>query len=255
MALEIGAAVDLMDDAWWMPVYIGDNRLSSPVVFERQLSGSLIVDQTGTRFANEAIPYSDFGHEVYKRHSDQYPSIPFYYIMDQRCRNKYFFGMFRPGQKIPQPYYERGEFAKANTIRELAQLIGINPDTLEQTITRYNGYARGMKDQEFRKGQTPFEHVYADPAMWPNPCLAPVDKPPFYAVKMYPGDLGTKGGLVTDEYARVLNNNGLVIQGLFAIGNTSASVMGNAYAGAGGTIGPSMTFGYIAAKYLNGYTS
>ena len=252
MGLKIGAAVDLMDDAWWMPVFIDANRLSFPVVSERQLSGSLIVDQTGKRFVNEAIPYSDFGHEVYKRHSDRYPAIPFYYIMDQRCRKKYFFGIFRPGQKIPQPYYERGEFAKANTIPKLAQLIGINPDTLEQTITRYNGYARGMKDQEFRKGQTPFEHVYADPAMWPNPCLAPIDKPPFYAVKMYPGDLGTKGGLVTDEYARVLNNNGLVIQGLFAIGNTSASVMGNAYAGAGGTIGPSMTFGYIAAQYLNG---
>jgi 3-oxosteroid 1-dehydrogenase len=234
-----------------MPVFMIAEHLSVPAVFERQLCGSLIVDKTGQRFVNEAIPYSDFGHECYKRHCDRYPAVPFYYIMDQRCRNKHFFYMFRPGQKIPQQYYDSGEFVKANTVRELAQLVGIDPDTLEQTITRYNGYARGMKDQEFRKGQTPFEHVYADPAMWPNPCLGPIDKPPFYAVKMYPGDLGTKGGLVTDEYARVLNKNGSVIQGLFATGYTSASVMGNAYAGPGGTIGPSMTFGYIAARYIN----
>lgn len=204
MGLEIGAAVDLMDDAWWMPTYIGEKQLSAPVVIERQLCGSIVVDQTGKRFVNEAIAYSNFGQAIYNRHRDGHPAIPCYYIFDRRSRDKYFFGPIRPGKKIPKEYYDRGDFAEANSIRELALRIGINPDNLEHTVERYSGYARGMKDQEFRKGMAPFEQVYADPANWPNPCLAPIDQPPFYAVKMYPSDIGTKGGLLTDEYARVL---------------------------------------------------
>ncbi len=252
MGMEIGAAVDLMDDAWWMPTYIGEKQLSAPVVIERQLCGSIVVDQTGQRFVNEAIAYSNFGQAIYKRHLDGHSAIPCYYIFDQRSRDRYFFGPIRPGKSIPKEFYNTGEFAQANSIRELAQRIGINPDNLDKTVERYSGYARGMKDQEFQKGMAPFEHVYADPACWPNPCLAPIDQPPFYAIKMYPGDLGTKGGLVTDEIARVLKKDGSVIEGLFAAGNTSASSMGYSYPGAGATIGPSMVFGYIAAKYLNG---
>jgi 3-oxosteroid 1-dehydrogenase len=128
----------------------------------------------------------------------------------------------------------------------------MDPDVLEATVERFNGFARGMRDQDFRRGETPFEHVYADPANWPNPSLAPVDRPPFYAIKMVVGDLGTKGGLVTDERARVLDGEGRVIGGLYAAGNSSASVMGNVYAGAGATIGPAMTFGYLAALDMAG---
>jgi 3-oxosteroid 1-dehydrogenase len=189
---------------------------------------------------------------VYEEHSAGSPAIPFYFIMDQRCRNKYMFGTLLPCQGFPQAFYEHGVAAKADSIRELAEQIGIDADVLEETVQRFNGFARGKKDQDYRKGETPFEHVYADPANWPNPALAAIDQPPFYAVKMYPSDLGTKGGLLTDEYARVLREDGTVIEGLFATGNTSASVMGNVYAGAGGTIGPAMTFGYLAAKVLAG---
>jgi len=157
-----------------------------------------------------------------------------------------------PGRSLPKPFFEHGVAVQAESIRGLAVQLGMDPAILEATIERFNGFARGMRDQDFRRGETPFEHVYADPANWPNPSLAPIDRPPFYAIKMVVGDLGTKGGLVTDERARVLDAEGRVIPGLYAAGNTSASVMGNVYAGAGATIGPAMTFGYLAALDMAG---
>jgi 3-oxosteroid 1-dehydrogenase len=252
LGLEIGADVDLMDDAWWGSVFVPPDGLPFFTVMERQSPGSIIVNQAGRRFVNEAIAYTDFVHAVYAEHRDGEPAIPFYFIMDQRCRSNYMFGSLMPGQGFPDEYYAAGLVKKADTVAELARQIGVDPGALEETVERFSGYARGGKDQEFRKGETPFEHVYADPARWPNPCLAPIDQPPFYAVTMVPGDLGTKGGLLTDEYARVLGEDGSVIGGLYATGNTAASVMGNAYAGAGGTIGPAMAFGYVAARHLAG---
>jgi 3-oxosteroid 1-dehydrogenase len=119
---------------------------------------------------------------------------------------------------------------------------------LLKTVERFNGFAKTGTDLDFQRGDSAYDRYYGDPTVKPNPCLAPIDQPPFYSVKMYPGDIGTKGGLVTDEKARVLKEDGTIIPGLYAVGNTSASVMGNTYPGPGGTIGPAMTFGFIAAK-------
>jgi Succinate dehydrogenase/fumarate reductase, flavoprotein subunit len=247
LGMELGADVDLMDDAWWGSVFVVPGQDPFFTVGERQLPGTLIVDQSGKRFVNEAIPYTAFGHAVYEANAKNNRSIPFYMILDQTCRERYLFGTLFPGQAFPKEYFESGAVKQANSLSELAEQLQMDPATLEATVSRFNGFARGKKDQDFRKGETPFEHVYADPANWPNPTLAPVEKAPYFAVKMFPGDLGTKGGLLTDENARVLDKHGKVIPGLYATGNNSASVMGNTYAGGGATIGPSMTFGYVAA--------
>lgn len=252
IGMDAGAAVDLMDDAWWGSVFVVPGQDPFFTVGERQLPGTLIIDQTGRRFVNEAIPYTAFGHAVYRANDKNGKSIPFYMILDQTCRDHYLFSTLFPGQAFPKEYLDSGIVYQANSLEGLADQMHIDPFVLKATVERFNGFARGKKDQDFRKGETPFEHVYADPANWPNPTLAPVEKAPFFAVKMFPGDLGTKGGLVTDEHARVLDKHGKVIPGLYATGNNSASVMGNSYAGGGATIGPSMTFGYVAALQMAG---
>ncbi len=119
-------------------------------------------------------------------------------------------------------------------------------------MKKFNGYAVAGKDLDFKKGDTTIDRFYSDPSVRPNPCLGPLDKPPYYAIELWPGDLGTKGGLVTDDHARVLRQDGSPIEGLYATGNCSAAVMGNSYAGAGATIGPSMVFGYVAALHAVG---
>jgi 3-oxosteroid 1-dehydrogenase len=132
----------------------------------------------------------------------------------------------------------------ADTLEGLAEKCGIDPQGLVAEVARFNQYAITGKDLDFKKGDTSIDRFYADPSVRPNPCLGPLDKPPYYAIELWPGDLGTKGGLVTDDHARVLRQD--------ATGNCSAAVMGNSYAGAGATIGPSMVFGYIAALHAVG---
>ena len=131
----------------------------------------------------------------------------------------------------------------------MALEAGIDPDGLVETVDRFNELARAGRDLDFNRGDSAYDRSYADPSVKPNPCLAPIEKPPVYSVNVYPGDLGTKGGLVTNEYAQVLREDGSVIGGLYAAGNTSASVMGNTYPGGGSTLGPAMTFGYLAGMH------
>jgi 3-oxosteroid 1-dehydrogenase len=140
---------------------------------------------------------------------------------------------------------------QAPTVESLAGKIGVPAAALAATIDRFNGAARAGWDEDYHRGDSAYDRYYGDPTL-PNPCLNELVKPPFYAAKLVPGDLGTKGGLVTDEHSRVLREDGRIIEGLYATGNTSASVMGNEYAGAGATIGPSITFGWIAARHATG---
>ena len=128
--------------------------------------------------------------------------------------------------------------------------MGVDAAGLVKTVTRFNEFAAAGRDEEFGRGDSAYDRYYGDPRCLPNPNLAPLARPPFYAVKIVPGDLGTKGGLRTDEHARVLREEGIPIPGLYAAGNASASVMGHSYASAGATIGPAMTFGYIAARTM-----
>jgi 3-oxosteroid 1-dehydrogenase len=243
---QAGAALDLMDDAWWGPSI----PLSGGPFFclsERSLPGCILVNAAGERFVNEAAPYVDAVHAMYDRHTDDKPHIPAWMIIDQRYRNSYVFAGRAPRKPLPRRWYAAGAVFRGATLADLAEQVGIPADGLAQTVQRFNGFARTGKDEDFGRGDSAYDRYYGDPRCRPNPNLAPLEQAPFYAIKIVPGDLGTKGGLRTDERARALRQDGSVIPGLYAAGNVSAAVMGHSYAGAGATIGPAMTFGYIAA--------
>jgi 3-oxosteroid 1-dehydrogenase len=242
---EAGAALDLMDDAWWGPSI----PLTGGPFFclsERSLPGCILVNAAGERFVNEAAPYVDAVHAMYDKHTDDKPHIPAWLIIDQRYRNSYVFAGLPPRKPLPRRWYAAGAVFRAPSLAELADQVAIASDGLTETVRRFNGFARAGKDEDFGRGDSAYDRYYGDPRCRPNPNLAPLAQPPFYAIKIVPGDLGTKGGLRTDERARVLRRDGTVIEGLYAAGNASAAVMGHSYAGAGATIGPAMTFGYIA---------
>jgi 3-oxosteroid 1-dehydrogenase len=246
-----GAALDLMDDAWWGPSI----PLSGGPYFclaERSLPGCILVNGGGQRFVNESAPYVDAVHAMYDGHGGGTPHIPSWLVFDQRYRNTYVFAGLPPRKPLPRRWYAAGAVHRAPTIAELAEQAGIDPAALAKTVVRFNEFAQAGTDEDFHRGDSAYDRYYGDPRRRPNPNLAPLETPPFYAAKIVPGDLGTKGGLRTDERARVLRGDGTVIAGLYAAGNTSAAVMGHSYAGAGATIGPAMTFGYLAALDLAG---
>ena len=137
------------------------------------------------------------------------------------------------------------------TLNELAEKMGVDKVAFKETITRYNKFAKEGVDRDFQRGRTVYDRYYGDPLVKPNPNLGAIEKGPFMAVKLYPGDLNTKGGLVIDEYARVLRKDGSVIKGLYAAGNNTASVMGHTYPGPGSTIAPAGVFGYIGALHAS----
>ncbi|MEV5534019.1 3-oxosteroid 1-dehydrogenase [Streptomyces prunicolor] len=245
-----GAALALMDDAWWGPTIPipGDPYFC---LAERTLPGGLLVNQAGSRFVNEAAPYSDVVHIMYDRDAAA-PDIPAWLIVDQNYRNRYLFKDVLPTFAFPDNWYSSGAAYKAWTLDALASSIGVPAAALRTTVTRFNSLAANGKDTDFRRGDSAYDHYYTDPSILPNSCLAPLWLPPYHAFRIVPGDLGTKGGMRTDARARVLRADGSVIPGLYAAGNASAAVMGHSYAGAGSTIGPAMTFGYVAALDLAG---
>ncbi|HKT00358.1 MAG TPA: 3-oxosteroid 1-dehydrogenase [Rugosimonospora sp.] len=242
----LGAALDLMDDAWWGPSI----PAGSGVYFclaERSLPGCILVNAAGERFVNEAAPYVDAVRAMYDNHTEAVPHIPAWLVADQRYRDRYLFAGRGPRQPLPRRWYQSGTAHKAGTLAGLAAAIGVPAAALESTVERFNGFAGTGRDEDFHRGDSVYDRYYGDPRNRPNPNLAALVKPPFYAIRIVPGDLGTKGGLRTDEFARVLRADGSTIPGLYAAGNASAAVMGHSYAGAGATIGPAMTFGYLAA--------
>ncbi|MCW2764683.1 MAG: fumarate reductase/succinate dehydrogenase flavoprotein domain protein [Nocardioides sp.] len=247
--IAAGAQTDLLDDAWWGPTI----PLPSGPWFclaERNLPGSIIVNQAGKRFMNEALPYVEAVHEIYKGEATGVPHVPAWMIIDQRYRNRYLFAGLSPRQPFPGRWYKNGTVKKGSTLAELATEIDVPADALQATIDRFNGFATSGVDEDFHRGESAYDKYYSDPTVKPNPSLHVIDHGPFYAVKIVPGDLGTKGGLVTDEQARVLRDDGSVIPGLYAAGNVSSAVMGRTYAGPGATIGPALTFGYLAAEHI-----
>lgn len=244
--LAVGADVDLMDDAWWGPaIDLGESALF--LLIERAMPGAIIVNAAGERYFNEASPYVNFVHRMYQGDGDN-PFIPSYLIIDQAYRNHYPFSVTPPRRPLPEDWLKSGMVKTAPNLAELARAIGVDPDGLATTISRHNQFAQTGKDLDFGKGDSAYDRFYSDYSIKPNPNLAPIGKPPFYAFRILPGDLGTKGGLVCDDRSRVLRPDASVIEGLYATGNCSASVMGNEYAGPGATLGPAMTFGYIAAR-------
>ncbi|MFJ3309068.1 3-oxosteroid 1-dehydrogenase [Streptomyces sp. NPDC086549] len=245
-----GGALGLMDDAWWGPAI----PLPGQPYFclaERTLPGGLMVDAAGRRFVNEAAPYSDVVHTMYDRNPTD-PDIPAWLVVDQNYRNRYLFKDVAPTFVFPDDWYSSGAVYKAWSWDALASSIGVPAAALRATVDRFNSQALHGKDTDFHRGDSAYDHYYTDPAVLPDSCLAPLWLPPYYAFRIMPGDLGTKGGLVTDARARVLRADGSVIPGLYAAGNASSAVMGHSYAGAGSTIGPAMTFGYVAALDIAG---
>ncbi|MEV7094441.1 3-oxosteroid 1-dehydrogenase [Amycolatopsis sp. NPDC051045] len=247
--LKLGAALDLMDDAWWGP--------SLPLtggpwfaLAERSRPRCIMVDAHGERFVNESAPYVEAVHAMYGTGDGPGEHIPTWLVFDQCYKDRYMFTGIGPRQPLPGRWFKAGIAAKSSSLAGLAAKIDVPADALSATVERFNGFARRGVDEDFHRGVSHYDHYYGDPRNKPNPSLGPLDKAPFYAVKIVPGDLGTKGGLRTDEHAQVLREDGSAVPGLYAAGNASAAVMGRTYAGPGATIGPAMVFGYLAATRL-----
>jgi 3-oxosteroid 1-dehydrogenase len=256
-AQKVGAKLDLMDHAWWAPTVVvaGKEKLRALFV-ERALPGCVMVNRLGRRFVDEAAPYQDIVTAMFADNEKTRSNFPAWLVFDADFRRKYPIGpllpgMVRPDASLPKHWADNVYF-KADTLEHLAERIGVDAKGLRQTVERMNAFAATGEDTEFKKGANSFDRYYGDRNVKPNPCLGPIAKPPFYAMRIDGGDIGTKGGLLTDEYARVVREDGQPIPGLYASGNTSAAVMGPSYPGAGSTIGPAMTFGFIAAHHLAG---
>ena len=257
-AEKLGAALELMEASWWGPTV---PLVGAPwfALSERNSPGSIIVDMSGQRFMNESMPYVEACHHMYGGQFGQGAGpgehIPAWLIFDQQYRDRYIFAGLQPGQRIPNKWLESGVIVKAATLEELAQLTGLPAAALAATVERFNGFARTGVDEDFKRGESAYDRYYGDPTNKPNPNLGELSHAPYYAAKMVPGDLGTKGGVRTDVHGRALRDDGSVISGLYAAGNVSSPVMGHTYPGPGGTIGPAMTFGYLAALHLAAETA
>jgi succinate dehydrogenase/fumarate reductase flavoprotein subunit len=247
---EIGAAIDLMDQAWWFPAVAPlPGKAPAVMLAERSLPGCLIVDQHGRRFVNEATDYMSFGQRLLELERSGSPVESMWIVFDQQYRNSYVFGAeLFPRMRIPQAWYDAGIAVRADNLAELGAGIGVPVPEFVETMTRFNQNAAAGEDPDFGRGRSAYDRYYGDPTVKPNPNLRPLVNGPFYAVRMVLSDLGTCGGLKTDERARVLREDGGPIAGLYAIGNTAANAFGTTYPGAGATIAQGLVYGYIAAQ-------
>ncbi|MFD8566869.1 FAD-binding protein [Streptomyces sp. NPDC059639] len=237
-AVEIGAATDLMDEAWWCP---GLELPDGNAAFTLGLRGGLVVDASGERFANESLPYDRMGRELAGRPS------PAYFVFDSRSGGR------APAITVPdcppEDQLAAGTWVRAETPAELAALLGLPAAALERTIARFNAFAADGKDADFGRGEEPYDRFFAGRTeTGPGPCLVPLDRPPYYAARMVLSDLGTKGGLRTDPAGRVRTAEGGVIPCLYAAGNTSASFAGRVYPGPGIPIGTAMVAASLAVR-------
>jgi 3-oxosteroid 1-dehydrogenase len=247
MAMKAGAAVNMMDEAWWSPSSrMPDGSLATHNPTDLSKPHSVVVDGTGQRYVNEATSYVAFGIAMYRR-DKTVSALPSWAILESRHRAQYRWGMRAPGPP-PKAWLNSGYMKQSDTIEGLAQQCGMDPTIFRANIDRFNELCRKGVDDDFGRGKSAYHRYWGDPTVKPNPCLGEVSQPPFYAVQIYPGDVGTSGGLVTDQWARVLRSDNSVISGLYATGNSTASVVGRSYPGAGASIAASLTFGYIAAQ-------
>ncbi|KAA9163673.1 FAD-binding protein [Amycolatopsis acidicola] len=263
--IAAGAATELLDEAWFVPGVVQPDGLP---LFHTGTRGGIWVNGAGERFVNESRPYDQSGHEIVRLHATSGVShIPAHWVFDQRQLDRDSFGG-PPDQPVAPEWFSSGALKKADTLAELAALIDVPLDALRASIERFNSFAESGVDEDFHRGETPwdsmFRYVVGFPARpeqnypakptsgWPNPLVIPIDTPPYYAATVLPSDLGTKGGLKTDEHARVLDTGGAPIGGLYATGNTAAAMSGHVYPGAGTPIGSSIAFGYLAVLDIAG---
>jgi 3-oxosteroid 1-dehydrogenase len=245
MAEGLGAALDLMDQSWWVPTSLPPDGQRFMHVGNLPKPHCILVDRRGERFVDESVSYMELGQTLYRR------GLPAWAVFDARHRRNYQWGTTPPGV-VPKAWLRSGYLKRATSLDELASLCDMDGATLKATVERFNGFARSGRDEDFGRGNRAYGRHFGDPSNRPNPSLGPIERAPFYAVQIVPGDVGTAGGLLTDEHARVLRGDGSVIAGLFATGNCTASVMGRTYPAAGASIGASFVFGYIAARHALG---
>ena len=241
-AVEVGAAVELMDQAWLCP---GLPLPDGHCAFTLGLRGGLVVDGAGQRYANESLPYDRMGREMAKAAN----RIPSYFLFDSRHDGDL------PAITVPgattSDHLAAGTWQRADTLHELAELTRLPAEALRATVERFNAFAESGVDEDFHRGEDAYDRFFATPGDRPNPALVPVDRPPFYAARLVLSDLGTKGGLRTDSSGRVLHENGHHIPGLYATGNTAASMAGEVYPGPGIPIGTAMVFGSRAVADMD----
>lgn len=248
-ATALGAATENLDKAYYLPGLMDKHGVCQIFITERVVPGSILVDRSGARFANEAQSYMALGNDQYAR-QQSVPAIPAYLIIDAEHRRRWPLGQYPP-MVPPRAWLRSGHLVKADSLRELAGKCGVDPDGLVRTVERFNKMAVAGVDEDFGRGGNAYDRAYGDPTYKGlNPCLGPIEKPPFYAAKMFPTDVGSAGGLLTDEHARVVGTDGTPIEGLYACGTAAASCMGDKYPGGGISLGQSSAFGYIAAEQL-----
>jgi 3-oxosteroid 1-dehydrogenase len=250
-ATRIGAATLNMDSAWWgTSMSLPGEERARLLAFERALPGAIIVNGNGERYMNEAASYHIAGQEMIRNDSPQARTIPSLMLFDTTWRKSYPLGPMIPDlPDFLQPANFRAVLRRADSWEELARKTQLPAERLRATIARFNEHAREGVDPDFKRGESAYDRYYGDPKVTPNPTLRALETPPFYALPVYPGDIGTNGGLATNEHAQVLDESGEPIAGLYAAGNMAATVMGHSYPAAGATLGPGMTFGYIAARH------
>ncbi|WP_257549342.1 FAD-binding protein [Sphingopyxis sp. DBS4] len=251
--LRAGAATDLMDSAWWGPGFLLEGEDRARILFvERALPSSIIVNQAGRRYMNEAASYHVAGGEMHRCNRPEAPTVPSWFVFDARYRGKYMLGPMMAGKPSADdrlPENMRKILKKADNLTALAAQIGVDPAVFAGEVARFNTHAAKGEDPDFGRGASAYDRHYGDASVTPNPTLAPIAEAPFYAIPIYPCDLGTNGGLQTDDDGQVLDTAGKPLGGLYAVGNVSAAAMGRTYPGAGATLGPAMTFGWRAARH------
>lgn len=248
MAMALDADVDCMEEAWWTPgSLLPDGTYGGfHVPGESGKPHVIIVGPDGRRLGNEAGSYMEFGQRMYAA-----GAVPAYAIIESRALKRYSWGPVIAGKPV-QPFIDSGYLVAADSLDDLARRCGIDPTGLVDEVKRFNRFAEAGIDEDFQRGASHHNRAMGDPTTGPNPSLGKIEAGPFYAVPIWPLDVGTSGGLVTDEHARVQRKDGSVIAGLYAAGNITAPVVGHSYPGAGASIGGGITFGYVAARHAMG---
>ncbi|HEY2447847.1 MAG TPA: FAD-binding protein [Mycobacterium sp.] len=248
-AMGLGAQTDLLDEAWWLPsVFIANGGTTAASLGSgRQRPGAIYVDSAGRRFCNESNSYVEVGKAMYAN-----KAVPCWMVFDDGYVRRYVAGANPFKRRLPVELIASGAVKRADTISDLARQIEVPADALARTVERFNQFAAKGLDPDFGRGQSAYNDCLGDPGYRPNAAIGPLDRAPYYATKVYPADVGTCGGVITDEHAQVLDENDRVIEGLYATGNTTATVMGRTYPGAGASIASSMVFGYVAARHAAG---
>ena len=257
-AIACGAAVSGMDGAWWCTmIKVPGEDLPRLSIMEKSYPGSMVVNRQGKRVANESMNYQKYVQECFNAQQQGIPVDELWHVFDARFRAKYLVGPLMtskmlPDKRLPKHFFDASFLTIANSVEELAEKVGIDPQGLATSIANMNDYARSGDDLEFKRGSFAYDRYYGDPTVSPNNCLAPLERAPYYAIRLYLGDFGTSGGLRTNPNAQVLRQDDSAIEGLYATGNCSAPVLPS-YPGPGATLGPAMTFAYQAAKHINDY--